>query len=184
MNNYSLSPESKQNLLTIARKTLQEYLLNNQVPEFYYSDAELNTHSGTFVTLHSQKQLRGCIGRFVSNIPLYKLVQEMAIAAATEDTRFNSIEYKELNKIEIEISVLSPLQKILSLDELIIGKHGIYIKKGFYTGTLLPQVATENNWDKQKFVEYCSAYKANIGKDGWKSAELYVYEAIVFQETV
>lgn len=182
MNQFSLLPEHKQKLLFTARKTLDHYLKLSTNIKLHFAEEELNSHSGAFVSLHNGKELRGCIGRFVSKIPLFELVQEMAIAAATEDTRFNPVEYAELKNIRIEISVLSPLKQINSLSELTIGKHGIYIKKGHFTGTLLPQVATENNWDKQKFVEYCAAYKAQIGKDGWKNAELFTYEAIVFEE--
>ena len=113
---------------------------------------------------------------------LWSVVQDMAIAAATQDSRFLPITADELDKIHIEISVLTPLQKINSIDELQIGRDGIYIKQGIYSGTLLPQVATENNWDKLQFVEYCSQYKAGIGKDGWKKADLYIYQAIIFEE--
>ena len=89
---------------------------------------------------------------------------------------------RELGQIDIEISVLSPLKKIQSPNEIILGKHGIYIKKGFYSGTFLPQVATETGWTKDEFLGHCARDKAGIGWDGWKQADLYTYEACVFSE--
>ena len=115
--------------------------------------------------------------------PLWKVVQWMTIASATEDSRFSPVTPKELDDITIEISVLTPLKRINSIDEIEIGKHGIYVRYGMHSGTLLPQVATENGWDKEKFISYCCRYKAGLDYDCWKYAELYVYEAIVFDET-
>jgi hypothetical protein len=104
----------------------------------------------------------------------------MARAAAFEDPRFNSVRQSELDELDIEISVLTPMRRIKSLDEFVLGKHGIYIRKGWRSGTYLPQVADEVNWTKEEFVSHCSAEKAGIGWDGWKDAELFTYEAIVF----
>jgi len=126
--------------------------------------------------------LRGCVGSFSQNTPLYKVIEEMAIASAIHDTRFNPVTKSEFEKIKIEISVLTPLKKISSIKEIILGKHGIYIKKGYNSGTFLPQVATETGWTVEDFVGRCSQDKAGIGWDGWKNAELYTYEAIVFNE--
>ena len=137
---------------------------------------------GAFVTLHKDGALRGCIGRFVANEPLYTIVQKMAIAAATEDNRFPTVKQDEISEIDIEISVLTPLKKIESIDEIEMGRHGIYIKKGFTTGTFLPQVAIETGWTKEEFLGYCARNKAGIGWDGWKDADIYIYEALVFGE--
>jgi AmmeMemoRadiSam system protein A len=142
----------------------------------------MKVKSGAFVTLKEKGDLRGCIGRFISDEPLYKVVQEMAIASSTEDTRFPRVESKEIDELEIEISVLSPMKKIHSIDEIELGKHGIYIKKGYYSGTFLPQVATETGWTKEEFLGHCARDKAGIGWDGWKDAEIYTYEADVFSE--
>ena len=90
---------------------------------------------------------------------------------------------EEVDDIEIEISVLTPMRKISSIDEIVMGKHGIYIKKGYASGTFLPQVATETGWTKEEFLGHCAKDKAHIGWDGWKDAEIYVYEAYVFGET-
>jgi AmmeMemoRadiSam system protein A len=106
----------------------------------------------------------------------------MAVAAAVQDFRFPPVSPEELDKLEIEISVLTPMRRITSIDEITLGKHGIYIKKGSKGGTFLPQVATETGWSKEEFLGHCAQDKAGIGWDGWKDAEIYVYEALVFSE--
>jgi hypothetical protein len=108
------------------------------------------------------------------------MVAEMARAAAFEDPRFAPVRREELADIDIEISVLTPMRRIQSLDEFELHRHGIYIRKGYRSGTYLPQVADEVNWTKEEFVAHCAQDKAGIGWDGWRDAELYVYEAIVF----
>ena len=107
----------------------------------------------------------------------------MAIAAATQDSRFSPVMEYELQDIEIEISVLTPMKKIESVEEIKLGKHGIYIKQGYRTGTFLPQVATETGWTLEEFLGHCAQDKAGIGWDGWKEAEIFVYEAKVFSES-
>jgi AmmeMemoRadiSam system protein A len=106
----------------------------------------------------------------------------MAISAATRDNRFYPLSVEELNQTDIEISVLTPMQKIRSPNEIILGRHGIYILKGNRAGTFLPQVAAQTGWNKEEFLGHCSRDKAGIGWDGWKNAEVYVYEAYVFGE--
>jgi hypothetical protein len=106
----------------------------------------------------------------------------MAVASATQDSRFNPVVPGELRDIEIEISVLTPMRKIASIEEFQLGKHGIYIRKGMRSGTFLPQVATETGWTREEFLGHCAQDKAGIGWDGWKDADLYVYEALVFGE--
>jgi uncharacterized protein (TIGR00296 family) len=106
----------------------------------------------------------------------------MSVASATEDNRFLPVTPDETGHIDVEISVLSPMKRVYSPDDIILGRHGIYIKKGMYSGTFLPQVATETGWSKEEFLGHCSRDKAGIGWDGWKDAELYTYEAFVFSE--
>jgi hypothetical protein len=142
----------------------------------------LKTPCGAFVTLKKYGNLRGCIGRFDASEPLYQVVQEMAIASSTQDYRFSPVELKEIPELEIEISVLTPMRHISSIDEIELGKHGIYIKKGNRSGTFLPQVATETGWTKEEFLGHCAQDKAGIGWNEWKDAEVYVYEALVFGE--
>ena len=106
----------------------------------------------------------------------------MARAAAFDDPRFRPVTAKEMGRIDIEISVLSPLRQIHSIDDLQLGRHGIYIRKGEHSGTFLPQVAEETGWSKEEFLGHCARDKAGLSWTGWKDADLYVYEAVVFGE--
>lgn len=181
---FEISPSDQRELLAIARKTISMYLTERKIPPIDTNrlSETVRRHAGAFVTLHKKGVLRGCIGRFDAEEPLYSVVQKMAIAASTEDYRFPQVEVKELNDIDIEISVLSPMRKISSKDEITLGKHGIYIRKGNRSGTFLPQVATETGWTVEEFLGHCAQDKAGIGWDGWKDAEVYIYEAYVFSE--
>ena len=158
---------------SLAGKPVAQPILNSQYPV-------LNSKCGAFVSLHKQGRLRGCIGHFCEDVPLHEIVSEMARAAAFEDPRFMPVTKDELEDIDIEISVLTPMRRIQSLDEFELHRHGIYIRRGYRSGTFLPQVADEVNWTKEEFVSHCAQDKAGIGWDGWRDAELYVYEAIVF----
>ncbi len=181
---FTLSDKDKRMLLEIARSSIEYYLINNKFsfinPDIF--SPALKSQSGAFVTLNKNGKLRGCIGRMVSDEPLYKVVQEMAVAAAINDYRFDKVSQAEMKNIEIEISVLSPLKKIYSINEIEMGRHGIYIKKGVQSGTFLPQVARETGWTKEDFLGHCARDKAMIGWDGWKNAELFTYEAYIFNE--
>ena len=137
---------------------------------------------GVFVTLHLGGRLRGCIGRFVSDQTLHATIREMARSAAFDDPRFPSLSAAEAPKIDIEISVLSPLKKISSIDEFKLGRDGIYIIKGSRHGTFLPQVAEETGWDTEEFLGHCARDKAGIGYYGWKDADLYTYQTEVVKE--
>ena len=138
---------------------------------------------GVFVTLHLNGHLRGCIGRFTSDDTLSETIREMALSAAFNDPRFPSLSRNEAQQIDIEVSVLSPLKKIDSIDEFKLGRDGIYIIKGRSHGTFLPQVAEETGWDKEQFLGHCARDKAGIGWDGWKDADLYTYQAEVVNES-
>lgn len=142
----------------------------------------LSTCCGAFVTLHKNGRLRGCVGHFGSDVPLHAVVREMAYAAAFEDPRFHPVTAEELPDIRIEISVLTPLRRIRDIREFDYGRQGIFIRKGAHSGTFLPQVAEETHWTKEEFLGHCARDKAGIGWDGWKEAELYTYEAILFHE--
>lgn len=181
---FKLSDKDKIQLLKIARSTLEEYIDNRKiykVDERNISESLL-TKAGAFVTLRESGTLRGCVGSFGEDQPLYLTVQSMAIAAATQDYRFTPVSVQEIPYIEIEISVLTPRRKISSIDEIKLGRDGVYIKKGNRTGTFLPQVAEETNWTKEEFLGHCARDKASIGWDGWKDAEIYTYQALVFDE--
>lgn len=178
-----LNQEERQELLNIARATIEAVVKGKKIPEFKVKSPKLKEHRGAFVTLHLNGRLRGCIGRFVAHEPLYQIVSKMAIAASTQDYRFRPVSPEELDDIEIEISVLSPLKKIDSIDQIKMGVHGIYIREGARSGCFLPQVAQETGWTKEQFLEHCCRDKAGLDKDAWKKgAEIYIFTAEVFGE--
>ena len=181
---FRLSDKDKKDLLAVARTTVYQYVTNRTKPAIDGNglSSVLKTNGGAFVTLKKHGELRGCIGRFDASEPLYSVVQEMAIASSTQDSRFSPVEPGEIPELEIEISVLTPMRRINSPDEFDLGKHGIYIRKGYRSGTFLPQVAEETGWTKEEFLGHCARDKAGIGWNGWKDAELFVYEALVFGE--
>jgi len=181
---YFLNDKDKQNLLEIASNTLETFVSKGELAEIPSSTLSkiLKEPAGAFVSLYMGGRLRGCIGNFSPTNPLYLVVQEMTLAAATRDHRFVPVESSELKYIDIEISVLTPLQKISSEDEFQLGKHGIYMTKDGKSGTYLPQVAEDTGWTTEEFLGHCAREKAGIGWEGWKDADLYVYEAIVFGE--
>jgi AmmeMemoRadiSam system protein B/AmmeMemoRadiSam system protein A len=181
---FALSDQDKMMLLGISRSTLESYLIRQEIPEINPAglSESLQKNAGAFVSLYKHGELRGCIGSFFSQEPLYRVVQDMTVAAATRDTRFYPVDRGELEDISIEISVLTPLQKIGSIDEFQLGRQGIYMRKDGRSGTYLPQVAEQTGWDKEEFLGHCAKDKAGIGWEGWKEAELFVYEAIVFGE--
>ncbi len=137
---------------------------------------------GVFVTLYLDGRLRGCIGRFTLSSSLQATIREMALSAAFDDPRFPALSRKEAPRIEIEVSVLSPLKRIQSPDEFKLGRDGIYMIKGYNHGTFLPQVATETGWTMEEFLGHCARDKAGLGWFGWKDAELYTYQAEVVKE--
>jgi MEMO1 family protein len=181
---FTLNAEEKKALLKIARAAVVQNVTSGTLPVVDTASlpTALKIPCGAFVTLNEHNELRGCIGRFGAEEPLYRVVQEMAAAASTEDPRFTPVQPSEIEKLSIEISVLTPMRKISSIDEIQLGKHGIYIRKGNRSGTFLPQVATETGWNKEEFLGHCAQEKAGIGWDGWKDADIYVYEALVFSE--
>ncbi|MEJ2200836.1 MAG: AmmeMemoRadiSam system protein A, partial [Desulfuromonadaceae bacterium] len=165
-----LTPKEKAILLDIARKTIVNHV---QTGDNYIEPREekaLNIRNGCFVTIKQNGELRGCIGNFQSELPLFKEVAEMARASATKDPRFYPMKEADLDNFSIEISVLSPLQKINDIEEIIIGKHGIYLEKGYYRGVLLPQVATEHNWDRTTFLKQ-TCIKAGLATNAWQAED-------------
>jgi len=181
---FSLSRGEQVRLLKIARAAIESRLQHDDLPSVNDSalTETLKTSCGAFVTLTRNGRLRGCIGRFRPTEPLYKVVQEMAVAAAFRDVRFDPVRQEEMSRIDLEISVLSPLKRISSVDEFELGKQGIYLVRGNRSGTFLPQVAMDTGWSKEEFLGHCARDKAGIGWDGWRDADLYTYEASVFSE--
>lgn len=181
---FSFTEEEKKLLFEIARNSIQTKLNNNKkiVFDIKTMPEKLKRQLGAFVTLKINGVLRGCIGRFISTDPLYKVVQASALSSAFEDPRFPPISKDEFKHTEIEITVLGPLKKITDINEIVLGRHGIYIKKDFKSGTMLPQVATEHGWSTEEFLGYTSRDKAGLGWDGWKNADIFIYEGVVLEE--
>ena len=179
-----MNESQKQILLKTARDTVRAVITGASLPKPQSDDPELNAPCGCFVTLKNKDQLRGCIGQFTSESPLIQLVVEMAKASATGDPRFfaDRITETELEKLDIEISVLSPLKQTDDPLSLQLGIDGIYIKKGSRSGCFLPQVASETGWSREEFLSYCCAHKAGLQADAWKDpdTEVYLFTAEVF----
>jgi hypothetical protein len=176
-----LSEEEKKTLHQIAKAVIESKVRGKAVPEFKIEGPHLKENRGAFVTLHRRGQLRGCIGYIEAHNPLHKTIEEMAEAAAFRDPRFLPVTEKEFQELEIEISVLTPLKRVRDINEIEVGKHGLYIKKGWYSGLLLPQVATEYGWDRKTFLEH-TCQKAGLPPDMWKdkAAEIYTFSADIF----
>ncbi|MCG6944789.1 MAG: AmmeMemoRadiSam system protein B [Deltaproteobacteria bacterium] len=176
-----LTSEEKAQLLAIARDVVESHCRGEKTGEFVVNSPTLQEPRGAFVTLHKEGKLRGCIGHIRAKGPLVKTIVEMAEAAAFHDPRFSPVSSKELGLLEYEISVLTPLQLIKDVDEIEVGRHGIYIKRGSCSGLLLPQVATEWGWDRTTFLEH-TCTKAGLPEDAWKDkkTEIYIFSADVF----
>ncbi len=177
-----ISHEEKDELIEKVRESINFYVKNGREGKINPSarDGILNEIMGAFVSIYVKNKLRGCIGGFAKKKTLNEMVQKMAVSAS-HDRRFDPVKPDELDKMELEISVLSPLKQIDCVSEIELGKHGIYIKQGINSGTFLPQVATKMGWNLEEFLGHCSRDKAGIGWEGWKTADIFVYEAIVFR---
>ncbi|MHC1744080.1 MAG: AmmeMemoRadiSam system protein B [Syntrophobacteraceae bacterium] len=178
-----LSREEKETLLTLARQTIEARCQGKPAPKPEAASPRLKEPRGAFVTLHKKGELRGCIGHIVGARPLVESVAEMAEAAAFQDPRFSSVRTEEVRELEIEISALTPMQRISDPKEVEIGRHGLYMKRGGRSGLLLPQVATEQGWDRTQFLE-STCRKAGLDRDAWKDAstEIYIFSADIFRE--
>lgn len=176
-----LTLKDKKTLLRIARSAIENYLKDEIVDEEFHLTEALHTACGAFVTIKNKGELRGCIGLISSEQPLYKTVEEMAVSAASRDTRFEPVSLQELPDIDLEISVLSPFRSIKDISEIEVGKHGLFIIRLPFQGLLLPQVATENNWNRQTFLEH-TCLKAGLPPQTWKEegTTIQIFSAEVF----
>ena len=178
-----LSDADKEELLKIARTTIECRVKGQKAPEFEIRSSTLMEKRGAFVTINKRGALRGCIGCIEALKPLWQTVREMAEAAALRDPRFPPVQESELEDINIEISVLTPLKKVKDADEIKVGRDGIVIRKGYNQGLLLPQVATEYGWDRTTFLQH-TCIKAGLPRDAWKEedTEIWAFSADVFGE--
>lgn len=186
--NY-LNAEEEQTLLKLARYVLNHFVTDgvtdfpdSQLTGFRITPA-LQQKLGVFVTLQEHGALRGCIGNIIGIRPLYQGVIENAQNAAAHDPRFRRVAPEELEQIEIEISVMSPLEPVKSLDEILVGRDGLVLKKGFHSGVFLPQVPVEWNWDKTTYLEQLGL-KAGLSRNAYQDTqtELLKFSAQVFGE--
>lgn len=180
--NDTLNSAEKKLLLQLAREAITGTVRTGKLSCRETEAPSLQTQQGCFVTIKQKGALRGCIGNFTSEKPLFQLVQEMAVSAATHDPRFYPMKEADLADFDLEISVLSALTKIDSPDAVEVGRHGLYLEKNFSRGVLLPQVAVEHGWDRETFLNK-TALKAGLKQDDWKEGtDIYVFTAQVFAE--
>ena len=180
---FQLTDDEKKYLLRLVRDTIDGFLKNEDQGKQEFFSENLKIKTGAFVTLHKNKDLRGCIGYVAGYSPLQEAVKDLAVSAAFRDPRFSPVEEAELEEIDIEISVLTPLETVKDISEIKIGRDGLKIKQGPYEGLLLPQVASEYNWDAETFLEHTCA-KAGLAKSAWKEpdTEIKKFSALIFGE--
>lgn len=178
---FRLSGQEKKELLDLAYATVNMYVREKKLPEFTPRTDNLRRKCGAFVTLKKHGELRGCIGFIEPVLPLHQAVMQASVYAACKDSRFLPVTRDELEDIDVEISVLTPLKKIRQPNRIMVGKHGLVIAMDGKRGLLLPQVAVEHNWTRETFLEQ-ACLKAGLPKNAWRSgADIFVFEAIVFQ---
>ncbi|MBI9065141.1 MAG: AmmeMemoRadiSam system protein B [Marinilabiliaceae bacterium] len=176
---FQLSDSDKETILCLVENELRDCFGLEQKPVDDTISVLKQTQAGAFVSIYNENKLRGCLGRFGSSSPLGHIIKEMAYAAATRDQRFEPIKKEEFPNLRYEISVLTPHRKIKSIDEIILGKHGIYVEKDERHGVFLPQVAVKTGWTVEEYLGHCAKDKAHMGWDGWRDADIYVFEAII-----
>jgi len=178
----TLTDEQKQVLLAFARNTIRQYLETETTPLFRRDDPVFQQKQGAFVTLKKHGELRGCIGQMSEDLPLYQTIGRMAISAALHDSRFSRLSLSELKDVEIEISVLTPYQRIDSADKIQVGRDGLLLKRSGRSAVFLPQVAPEQGWTRNDMLDNLCR-KAGLSSDCWRQgAEFYTFQAIIFSE--
>jgi MEMO1 family protein len=180
----ALSSLQKNELLKIARNSIENFVKTGKTLDITTKDSRLNETEGAFVTIRKHGALRGCIGNIVGQEPLYKTVRDMAVAAASQDPRFTPLTVAELKDIDVEVSVLSKPRRVKDASEIQLGKHGVIVSAGGHQGVFLPQVADETGWSKEEFLSQLCSQKAGLPPNAWKdpNTTLYVFTADVFAE--
>jgi len=179
----ALGPDDKRQLLAFARETIRRYLDDGMTPLARRLPPASMRLQGAFVTLEAGGELRGCIGHMAEDRPLGQVIGAMALAAAVEDPRFAPVVASEVPRLEIEISVLTPMQRVPGPEAIVIGRDGVVLRKAGRSAVFLPQVAVEQGWDRLRLLEHLSA-KAGLEAVAWKSgAEFFTFQAIVFRES-
>jgi AmmeMemoRadiSam system protein A len=177
-----LSFADRKYLLSLARETIDRFLAVKMTPLPRLSTQARRMKRGVFVTLKKRGNLRGCIGRMVPDRPLAELVGAMALESAFEDTRFNPVTLRELPDLEVEISVLTPMQRVAGAGDIVVGRDGVLLQKGGRSAVFLPQVATEQGWTRDEMLDHLSM-KAGLPADAWRDNTAFsTFQAIVFSE--
>jgi MEMO1 family protein len=180
----SLGQEERQTLIQLAKQSVEAVVRDKKVFEPAAADQEpLQQERGVFVTLREKGELRGCVGLITAQKPLYLAVRDAAALAAVRDPRFMPVRVSELPQLEYEISVLGPFRRVYDVKEIQVGKHGLLIIRGDSEGVLLPQVATEQRWERKTFLEE-ACVKAGLPRRAWKDkdTDIFVFSALVFDE--
>ena len=181
-----LDQADRTTLLKLARDTLQEYLSTRRRLPFDPPSPALLELRATFVTLRHRltRDLRGCRGEIEAQYRLWESVQRVSILSATDDPRFRPMTRDDLADMHIEISVLTPLRLASSPDEVIVGQHGVMIRRGGHGGLFLPQVPVEQGWDRDEYLSTLCWMKAGLPADAWRKpgTQLYTFEAEIFEE--
>jgi len=176
------SEEDRERLLRIARDAIGAHVNGAVAVLDKASSDRLSGPGGAFVSIHHRGELRGCIGHIEADRSLARVVLECAVAACSADPRFPPVSAAELASLEIEVSLLGPLEPIASPDDIEVGRHGLLVEQHGQRGLLLPQVATEWRWDRETFLAH-TCHKAGLPRDAWKQgAKLWRFEAEVFGE--
>ncbi len=177
-----LDQAGRMELLRIARETITSYVRDRKVPKFDILDQRFEADGAVFVTINTHGRLRGCVGDVRSWRPLIDSVVDNAVRASTKDTRFPPMSPHELKDMELEISILSHLTPVDSIEEIVVGRHGLLLSKSGRSGLLLPQVPVQQGWDRLTFLQQLSM-KADLPPDAWRQgATIYRFTADVFHE--
>jgi AmmeMemoRadiSam system protein A len=181
---FELDEEQRKTLLRVARQSIAT-VLEGRSPQWNAEDFDetLRQPAGAFVTLTRDGDLRGCIGSIQAVEPLYKAVASSAISAALRDPRFHPVQRAELDHLDLEISVMGPIERVTNFDEIAVGRDGLIVSRGPYAGLLLPQVASEYGWDRETFLDQ-TCVKAGLPRGAWRAQDCRVekFSATVFGE--
>jgi len=179
----ALTSSDKKALLAFARETLSRIFLTDTTPLARGFNSTLQQQRGAFVTLRKKGELRGCVGRMIGDEPLVKIVGVMSIQAAFNDRRFNQLTADELNDTEIEISVLTPMKKVSGAGDIVVGRDGVLLGKDGHHAVFLPQVATEQKWNREEMLDNL-CLKAGLTAGCWKEkTQFSTFQAVVFSES-
>lgn len=175
-----IGADEQRRLLHLARRAL-EARVRGATPPTVETDAD-DLRSGAFVSIFWRGELRGCLGRLKSNLPIRRIVFQLAQAVADSDPRFDKVTPFELPEIALEISVLTPEREITSVEEIEVGRHGLIVEHGTNRGLLLPQVPTKQEWDRDTFLDH-TCLKAGLDAGAWRrGVRIFIFEAQVFGE--